>query len=268
MTMTVKRCMIGAVVAAAVAWCSCARAADAAAGTATTNAVDKAVLHQRMLERTGGIITVPGKGKIVVMNGQRRIAETTVRLFADNLASIFRARVDVEPIDGFTVVGADEQRRGRQANVAFYLVEDSSLPISLVSMEGRWAAINVSKVADRDVSAETLKKRTMRELQRVMKALMTSVVVNGDTAQIVIKGDDLDEVAGGVITPAVMVEMLTGLPAWGITPERTSTYKRACRQGWAPAPTNEFQKAIYEQVKADKERGPTNPITIQPPKKK
>ena len=29
---------------------------------------------------------------------------------------------------------------------------------------------------------------------------------------------------------------------------------------YIPAPTNEYQKAIWEQVKADKERGPTNPI--------
>ena len=31
---------------------------------------------------------------------------------------------------------------------------------------------------------------------------------------------------------------------------------------YIPAPTNEYQKAICEQVKADKERGPTNPINF------
>jgi hypothetical protein len=35
-----------------------------------------------------------------------------------------------------------------------------------------------------------------------------------------------------------------------------------------PAHTNEYQKAIWEQVKADKERGPTNPLKIPPPPKR
>ena len=253
--MTGMRFMAAIVAMGTAAWCLGVQAADPAA----TNAVDKAALHRRMLERTGGIITVPGEGRIAVLNGQQRLDAAAVRLFADNLASIFKARVDVEAIDGFSVSGADEQRRGRKANVAFYLVDDTTLPMSLVSMEGRWAAINVAKVADGAVSADTLKKRTMRELQRVMKALMTSVVVNGDTAQIVIKGGDLDEISGGVMTPAVLVEMLTGLPAWGITSERTSTYKKACRQGWAPTPTNEYQKAIWEQIHAV----PKNPMKIE-----
>ena len=39
-------------------------------------------------------------------------------------------------------------------------------------------------------------------------------------------------------------------------------------EGWAPAPTNDIQKAIFERVKADKERGPSKPLTIAPPAKK
>ena len=54
----------------------------------------------------------------------------------------------------------------------------------------------------------------------------------------------------------------------GITPYRRTTYREACQEGWAPQPTNDVQKAIWEQVKADKERGPTNPITIPPPNQK
>ena len=53
-----------------------------------------------------------------------------------------------------------------------------------------------------------------------------------------------------------------------MSPAIVSTYLKACEEGWAPTPTNEYQKAIWEQVKADKERGPTNPIKIPMPKKK
>jgi hypothetical protein len=49
---------------------------------------------------------------------------------------------------------------------------------------------------------------------------------------------------------------------------RTVSYRQACSEGWAPAPTNDAQRVFYEQAKADKERGPTNPIKIPMPKKK
>ena len=53
----------------------------------------------------------------------------------------------------------------------------------------------------------------------------------------------------------------------GIGRYRVVTYKKACIEGWAPAPTNDAQRVFYEQAKADKERGPTNPIEIPMPKK-
>jgi hypothetical protein len=202
------------------------------------------------------------------MNKQNSIPDSTVQLFADNLSSIFRSRVLVNKDCKFSICGAEDIRRNAKANVAFFLIEDKNMPISLVSMEGRWTMVNIAPLSEGTTDPEILKKRTLRELQRTTKALMTSVVVDGDTAQIITKGSDLDGIKGGIMTPQVIVEMLTGLPAWGITPDRTSTYKRACKQGWAPTPTNEYQKAIWERVKADKERGPTNPLKIPMPKKR
>ena len=42
------------------------------------------------------------------------------------------------------------------------------------------------------------------------------------------------------------------------------TYGRAVREGWAPAPTNEYQKAIWDKIHAM----PTEPIKIKPETKK
>ena len=38
-----------------------------------------------------------------------------------------------------------------------------------------------------------------------------------------------------------------------------ATYKRACREGWAPTPTNDVQRAIWEKVHAI----PDKPLTIE-----
>ena len=50
----------------------------------------------------------------------------------------------------------------------------------------------------------------------------------------------------------------------GVTVRATTNYKTACREGWAPAPTNDVQKAIWDKVHAM----PTEPIKIKPEEKK
>ena len=57
----------------------------------------------------------------------------------------------------------------------------------------------------------------------------------------------------------VVTRQLKYLAAMNVTPKVRITYKKACEEGWAPAPTNEFQKAIWEKVHA----APKNPMKIK-----
>ena len=45
----------------------------------------------------------------------------------------------------------------------------------------------------------------------------------------------------------------------GVTPARKGIYEAACQQGWAPAPTNDIQKAIWDKVHAV----PATPMKIE-----
>ena len=49
------------------------------------------------------------------------------------------------------------------------------------------------------------------------------------------------------------------LSAAGVTPLRRTIYRRACQEGWAPAPTNDVQKAIWDKVHAI----PKTPMKIE-----
>ena len=70
--------------------------------------------------------------------------------------------------------------------------------------------------------------------------------------------EDLDAV--GEFTPGdVIMRELDYLNACGVTGERWVTYKKACQQGWAPAPTNNIQQAIWNRVHA----APKNPMKIE-----
>ena len=70
------------------------------------------------------------------------------------------------------------------------------------------------------------------------------------------------------VQPMNMVRMYKMWKRFVVKKERRIPYRVAVQEGWAAPPTNDYQKAVWEQVKADKERGPTNPITIQPPNAK
>jgi len=53
--------------------------------------------------------------------------------------------------------------------------------------------------------------------------------------------------------------MVNFLKANGMSQEQRATYRHACEQGWAPAPTNDYQKAIWNEV----HEMPTEPIKIK-----
>ena len=57
---------------------------------------------------------------------------------------------------------------------------------------------------------------------------------------------------------------MENLKSLGVTPMEVTTCRQVCRLGWAPAPANEYQKAVWEELHAI----PTEPIKIKPEEKK
>ena len=57
----------------------------------------------------------------------------------------------------------------------------------------------------------------------------------------------------------VLSRFRTYMEPLGVKPSILVPYRRACEEGWAPAPTNEYQKAIWDKVHA----APKNPMKIE-----
>ncbi len=53
----------------------------------------------------------------------------------------------------------------------------------------------------------------------------------------------------GKLGPQIMGTMLNQAKAHGIPFARRTTYKQAVKEGWAPAPTNDIQRAVWDSVK-------------------
>ncbi len=49
------------------------------------------------------------------------------------------------------------------------------------------------------------------------------------------------------------------LATLGVKPAHERTYRQACKEGWAPPPTNDIQRAIWQKV----HKIPDNPMTIE-----
>ena len=212
----------------------------------------------------------PDSAKIAVVNCAKGLEAGVLDRCAAEIASRIGIDVPVEvrtgPIDPAAIAGDIAQRGVRGA---VYVVEMPGWPISLVAPEGGWAMLNAAALAADHPGKNVFSKRLTRGMWRAFAFTFGAgdAMFDGCVTKPVSSLAELDALPGDGISPGLDDRIIKHLKGIGVKPARRTTYKRACQEGWAPAPTNAYQKAIWEQVKADKERGPTNPITIPPPKK-
>ena len=234
----------------------------------------KRVTPEMQMQKFGGFVTAAYEGRYCYfMNAQRRVPQETLEWAAGQVMQVLSLPVRIESCE---IEGADNFSPIRKAwtgdrktGAVVSVVDLPGWTTLLVAPEDGWVQVNVAALAKDNPSAEVLETRLKKELWRAFVLLFGggNSHLAGDLMRPVNSLKDLDAYPHLAPGPEPFNAVLDGARARGITFVRRTTYKAACEEGWAPAPTNEFQKAIYEQVKADRERGPTNPITIQPPKK-
>ena len=151
------------------------------------------------------------------------------------------------------------------ASAAVFVMSDPALPVLLAAPEEHWALVNVAAMAEglpSGILGEAMMKTRFRsELWRGFalacggQSSMSSVSVFNaadmaslDTTDASAISYDVVQRAGNYLRNALRV-----------TPPRIVTYRIACQEGWAPAPTNDVQRTIWNQVHAI----PDKPITIE-----
>lgn len=86
--------------------------------------------------------------------------------------------------------------------------------------------------------------------------------------QSITQPSDLDKIECRQFSPEVGDMIKRDLAKWKFGRVETMTYAGACREGWAPAPTNKYQKAIWDRAQLERQfdkqaQEPTNPIKIK-----
>ena len=207
-----------------------------------------------MMKRYGGIIRKAGSahGKVVFMNTQRRVTreglQRALNVVEDRIHPIWEY-LEAEAVNPCNP-SAELKKAG--ADVGVVIVDAVDVPSLLVAPEAGWAIVNVAPLAD-GCDGETLAHRARVEVLRAFALIGGAAFMQQDP--IVMRSDimtpkDLDMIKEENFGIDVAYAMSRGLPRRGVTPWFETTYKKACQEGWAPPPTNEFQKAIWEKVHA------------------
>ncbi|MBQ6010557.1 MAG: hypothetical protein IJL17_18650 [Kiritimatiellae bacterium] len=219
--------------------------------------------------KTGGSVIKPdtGKGAVrVVIAAQGIPLDIMDEPFA-NMTKI--VKIDVKTVQGTKpmLVNAKGELKKYAAQAGVYVVEDDTLPRMLVAPEEGWAFVNVKALRDGNVPEDHLTARARKEISRALM-FVCGCGNAGAVMQSVTSLVHLDRIPVDTFPPMARNQIIAHLNNLGVEPIHQASYLRACQEGWAPAPTNDIQRGIWQKVRADKERGPTNPILIPPPKAK
>lgn len=214
--------------------------------------------REARLAAEGGNIDRPIKGRVV------RVKLETDKISRSDLAQVERdmqmlLRVAVEIVEK----GSDSPNEVG----AFVLVAEQGekAPSLLCAPEDCWSTVNVTRLLADKPDAETLKSRIVKEIWRGLAYALGAANSQKQPCVMrpIFKPADLDAHKVSVVSPMPLMSMKQTAGLLKLAAGGQTTYLRACEEGWAPQPTNDVQKAIWNKV----HELPTKPITIEPEKK-
>ena len=144
-------------------------------------------------------------------------------------------------------------------NVTLFIINDLKMPTLLVAPENRWATVNVAPLKSN--KEPYFRARVLKELSRGFALLCgaSESQFPGALTTAIIKTSDLDRYTDHHLPVDLFARFRKYMRSFGVKPGNIETYETACCQGWAPAPTNDIQKAIWDKVHA----APKNPMKIE-----
>lgn len=215
-----------------------------------------------MMGKNGGIVEKANsqKGKVVIANAQTLVPNAEIKGVIAQFSRIFRINVESIVVSDISFSAFDAQKKfGANAVVA---VADYGEQPSLCYMpDYNFAMINITALkkgaADSKIVTTRLRKEVVRAFAYVCGAAAS---IRPDTLMGPIQGiEGLDALNQEFIPIDVVQRIQKNLPRIGVVPAISATYRKACGEGWAPAPTNEYQKAIWDEVHAI----PAQPMKIE-----
>lgn len=210
-------------------------------------------IREKMLQATGGLISKPTQGPaILFLDLQKGVQGDVVKILSEDVGKVLRFPVKAEQGEASDVFKAVNKKLADK-NIASVVavIDQADFANILVAPENRWAVVNVAPLKTPGVEDEVLGERVRKEIWRAFGLMMGA----GNTAypqcplKPVLKPQDLDAIKGRFLSPGPLNNIINYGKRIGLCQNRPTTYRQACQEGWAPAPTNHYQKAVWEEVK-------------------
>ena len=186
----------------------------------------------------GGTIDFPGtpSGTIRYVNLQKRVP-------TDDLKKALRVFGGVMNYDA-AIVETD-----CAATLKVKIVDDPAAPVMLVAPEDKWAQINVARLGDAQTKPAFLAARVRKEMIRAFAFLTGGSSSEMPLYRPIRTVADLDQMPERGFAGDVAMRARNYLEHMGLSPREKVSYRAAVANGYDIAPTNEYQKVIYEELK-------------------
>ena len=202
----------------------------------------KAAVALYDLIEDGGIMPFPGtpKGTIRYVNLQQRVKSDDLKPALASFGS--QLAYDIAVVD-----------QDCEASLKIKIVDLPDAPVVLVAPEDHWAQINVAKLDDGKVKPLKLAARVRKHMIRSFAFLVGGSQYGMPLFGALRSMKQLDGFEEAGIPIDIIMRAQKYLKTIGIVPEQLSSYREILDNGYNLAPTNDYQKAIYEEVS---KRGP------------
>ena len=202
------------------------------------------------------------KGKVVVLNAQGRIPRKSLLSAIEKIKLDIRPEIEWKDVDDAPLPNPQSAIKAAGGNIGVVLVDDSRYPSLLTAPEEGWAIINAAALAADKPDDAKLAARIRKEMMRGFAlAAGCSFMARGPFVlrPNIRRPGDLDFIDEECYGVDAIGTLAHSLRYYGVKPWLVTTYENACALGWAPEPTNDYQKAIWKQVYAI----PNKPLKIE-----
>ncbi|MBQ9431144.1 MAG: hypothetical protein IJU44_06285 [Kiritimatiellae bacterium] len=209
---------------------------------------------ERVMKKTGGLLDVAPSGPEVLLVDTRTMPGTAAGQVAEVFGRAAKMRVratNVARSPDTALALAQKLLNDNRALMVLLVAEEKTAPALAVYPEERVAVVNADRLGE-GVEAPAKEIRIIKELWRGLGMIGGAGYSAQDNCvmQPVFSLKELDETKFQVMQPINYPKMYKMFNKFGVKRSRRIPYRLAVREGWANAPTNDYQKAIWEEEKA------------------
>ena len=208
---------------------------------------------ERVLKKTGGFLQQPAEGPLALLLDAREKPTATI----DEVARLYRlaTKLDIdvarEPQGEARPLAFARERMARTAPLLLVaIVDDDDLPALSVFPEERIGIVNARRLKGGD-DPSAPEMRVSKEVWRAIGFIggLGFSPAENDMMQPYYTLEEIDASRYPFIQPMNMARMQKFWTRFGVKRARRIPYRVAVKEGWAPAPTNDYQRAVWDEVK-------------------